>query len=259
MTTRLRKAERQDRIVALLRANPMVRIGALAREFAVSTETVRRDLDELSRAGAVSRTYGGASRTTVGHEAAIGERLHERPGEREAIARRAAALAGPAAVVMIDGGSTTIHLARALAADDRGLTILTNSLGVATTAGANPAVRVVLCPGDYNRHEGIVTGAETLAFLDRFHGDIAFIGAGGLTESGVSEVDPGAAWVKRRMIARAKRRVLLLDSSKFDVVRYERVCAIGEIDDLVTERPPPARLAAAARRAGVAVVLAEPA
>ncbi|RMD63327.1 MAG: DeoR/GlpR transcriptional regulator [Alphaproteobacteria bacterium] len=254
---RLRKHDRQARILALLRANPAVRIAALAREFDVSTETVRRDLDELSRAGELSRTYGGAARTTVRHEAAIGERLRERVAERERIGRLAATLLRPADVLMIDGGSTTVQLARVLAGEtDDELTIVTNSLDVARTAGTNPRLRIVLCPGDYNPHEGVVTGPETLAFLERFHADTAIIGASGLNTEGVSEAHPGAAWVKRRMIARAARRLLVLDSSKFDTVHFERVCTLEAVDGLVTDCRPEGPLAAALERAGVEIHLA---
>jgi DeoR/GlpR family transcriptional regulator of sugar metabolism len=64
---------------------------------------------------------------------------------------------------MIDGGSTTIHFARQLAAQSRQVTVLTNSLGVAAALGQDPSSKVVLCPGDYQPYEGIVTGPETIA------------------------------------------------------------------------------------------------
>ena len=179
-----RKHGRQERIIALLRANPTVRVAELAREFRVSTETVRRDLDELSRLGAVNRTYGGAARSSMGHEAAVNERLQEHVAERERIALYASDLVETGELVMIDGGSTTIHFARQLAARGRQLTVLTNSLGVAATLGQDPSSKVVLCPGDYHTYEGIVTGSETIAFLERFFVDKAFIGASGLTAAG---------------------------------------------------------------------------
>lgn len=253
---RYRKRERQQRILAELRANPTLRIAQLARDFDVSTETIRRDLDELSRAGAVDRTYGGAARPSAGFEAAVAERLKEHVAARERIGKRAAADLRPGEVLMIDGGSTTIHFARRLAAELRDLTIVTNSFGVAAVLGQNPELRIVMCPGDYDPHEGIVTGPETLDFLARFAADRAAIGAGGLTSEGPSEVLPGAAWVKRRMLERAGRTALLLDASKFGTLRHERVCPLDAIDDLYTDARPPARLAAALERAGVRLHIA---
>jgi DeoR/GlpR family transcriptional regulator of sugar metabolism len=248
-----RKQTRHERIIALLRANPAVRVAELAREFGVSTETVRRDLDELSRVGAVNRTYGGAARSAVGHEAAVNERLQEHVGERERIARHASALVETGDLVMIDGGSTTIHFARQLAALSCRVTAITNSLGVAAALGRDPSSKVVLCPGDYHPSEGIVTGPETIAFLERFFVDKAFIGASGLTRAGPSEVHSSAAWVKRRMLRQAKRSYLLLDSSKFNVLRHELVCPLKEIGELITDRRPGGALRTALAKAEVEV------
>ncbi len=251
-----RKHLRQDRIIALLRANPTVRIAELAREFEVSTETVRRDLDELSETGAVNRTYGGAARSSLGHEAAVNERLLEHVGERESIGRYASTLVEPGELVMIDGGSTTIHFARQLAAVGRDLTVLTNSLGVAAAVSQNPSSKVVICPGDYHPYEGIVTGPETIAFLERFFVDKTFIGASGLTEAGPSEAHSGAAWVKRRMLEQAKQRCLLLDASKFGAIRHELICPLTNIDELVTDRKPSDWLYSALHQASVTTHIA---
>ena len=248
-----RKHTRQERIIALLRANPAVRVAELAREFGVSTETVRRDLDELGRAGAVNRTYGGAARSSMGHEAAVNERLQEHVDERERIARCASTLVETGDLIMIDGGSTTIHFARQLAAQSCRITALTNSLGVAAALGRDPSSKVVLCPGDYHPSEGIVTGPETIAFLERFSVDRAFIGASGLTRAGPSEVYSSAAWVKRRMLRQAKRSYLLLDSGKFNVLRHELVCSLKEIGVLVTDKRPSGALRTALTRAAVKI------
>ncbi|MGH6945207.1 MAG: DeoR/GlpR family DNA-binding transcription regulator [Geminicoccaceae bacterium] len=250
------KLARRERIVAELRANPAVRVAALARAFAVSTETVRRDLDALSAGGLVSRTYGGAALPAIGVEPSLVERQRELTEERERIARRAIDLLAPREVLMVDCGSTTWQFARRLAVERLPLTVVTNSLGIAGTLAANPAIRVVVCPGDYAAGEGGTFGPETLGFLRRFHADKAVIGAGGLTGDGAMEVHSGAAWVKRVMIERARRRILLVDHSKFDQARYEIVCALAALDDLVTDHRPPDALADALASAGVALHLA---
>jgi DeoR/GlpR family transcriptional regulator of sugar metabolism len=253
---RLGKLQRRERIIAELRANPAVRVSVLARAFGVSTETVRRDLDALSDGGLVSRTYGGAALPAIGVERSLAERERELIRERERIARRAFELLAPGEVVMVDCGSTTWHFARRLAIESLALTVVTNSLGIATTLAANPAIRVVVCPGDYAAGEGGTFGPETLAFLRRFRADKAVIGAGGLTADGPTEVQSGAAWVKRVMLERARRGILLVDHSKFDQARYEVICALTALDDLVSDNPPPRALAEALARAGVALHLA---
>ncbi|MFC7540138.1 DeoR/GlpR family DNA-binding transcription regulator [Siccirubricoccus deserti] len=177
----------------------------------MSAETVRRDVEALTRLGAVRRTYGGASVTHAAVQPVLDQRARMAVAERERIGAAAAALVEPGAVVMVDAGSTTTHVARALAA--RGLTgtVLTNSLTVAEACAVAPGLRVLLCPGEFYAPERAVYGPETQAFLAGFNADLAFLGASGLTAEGPSDVESRASWVKRAMLARAARRVLLVD------------------------------------------------
>jgi DeoR/GlpR family transcriptional regulator of sugar metabolism len=253
---RPRRDDRFARIMAALRVGSSVRIADLAARFGVSTETVRRDLDALSRQGLVDRTYGGATPAISIHEPAVDERAYERVAERRRIGAYAAALIEDGDVLMIDSGSTTVHFARRLAAAAPRVTVLTNCLGVALALGPLTEMRVVLCPGDYRVQEGGVFGPETAAFLQRFRATKAIIGASGLTAEGPVELNSPATWVKRMMIERSARRFLLIDESKLDAPFIETVCPLDRIDDLVTSAPPPAALRVALDTAGVAVHVA---
>jgi DeoR/GlpR family transcriptional regulator of sugar metabolism len=253
--------QRHRRILAALASDPTVRISALAAEFGVSAETVRRDVEALSRQGAVRRTYGGASVVHAGVQPAVLQRERMAVAERARIGAAAAALVEEGAVLMVDAGSTTAHFARALAARPGGAprgTVLTNSLAVAEALGAAaPGVRVLLAPGEFYPAERAAYGPEATGFLDRFNADIALVGASGLTAEGPSDVESRAAWVKRAMIGRAARRVLLVDSGKFGKAHLERVCGLGALTDLVTDAPPPPELRTALGRAGVSVEVAD--
>ncbi|WP_372622265.1 DeoR/GlpR family DNA-binding transcription regulator [Falsiroseomonas sp.] len=253
------KAQRHRSILAALATDPTVRISSLATSFGVSSETVRRDIEELSRQGAVRRTYGGASVVQAALQPELSSRERMAVAERARIGAAAAALVEPGDVVMLDAGSTTSHFARALVARGSAATVLTNTLPGAGDLAAAPAglLRVVLCPGEVSAAERGVYGSETEAFLRRFNADLAVIGASGLTEEGPCEAVSRAAWVKRAMLGRAPRRMLLADSGKFGRGLLECVCPLGELTDLVTEAPPPPGLAAALGRAGMAVTLAD--
>jgi DeoR/GlpR family transcriptional regulator of sugar metabolism len=256
MTSRsLRKAERQQQIMLELHARPTVRIAQLAEAFGVATETVRRDLDELSGKGFITRTYGGAVPSII-HEPDLQARHQRMVRERARIAQRAVALVEPDDVVMIDVGSTTTHFARQLSAVPIPFTVITNSVSAAAILAQARAARVLLCPGEFNGHEGGAFGAETVHFLGRFRANKAFIGAGGLTVEGATEVDSQASWVKRAMIERAQRAVLLADHGKFGVRLFEVVCPLERISALVTDREPPSELKAALDACGVSVLVA---
>lgn len=104
--------------------------------------------------------------------------------------------------------------------------------------------------------EGGVYGADTLTFVRRFRADKAIIGASGVARDGITDADSASCAVKRAMIERAARTLLVADSSKYDVAQFERVCPLSDVDDLVSEAPPPKALAAVLKRAGTRVVVA---
>lgn len=254
--TRLRKPERQARILAELATAPAIRISALAHKFAVSDETIRRDLDELGADGLLNRTYGGASIAPRGVEPSLNERYHILVDERTRIARRAAQLVNPSEVLMIDAGSTTAHFAGCIAAEFSELTVVTNSLAVATALASSPGIRVIMAPGDYEAREGGVFGTETNGFLSRFVADKCFIGASGLTSAGPTDANSGSAWVKRAMLAQSRRHVLLIDRSKYDQPRLEVICPLSDLDDIVADEAPARALAKHLDKASVRLHLA---
>jgi DeoR/GlpR family transcriptional regulator of sugar metabolism len=255
--TRLRKPERQARILAELATTPTIRISTLAGKFAVSDETVRRDLDELGADGLLNRTYGGASISPLGVEPSLNERYHILVHERTRIARCAVELVSPGEVLMIDAGSTTAHFARCIAAELSELTVVTNSLAAATALAASPGIRVIMAPGDYQAREGGVFGPETNGFLSRFVADQCIIGASGLTTAGPTEANSGSAWVKRAMLAQSRRHVLLIDRSKYDQPRLEVVCPLSALDDIVADQAPSRALAKHLAKASVRLHLAK--
>jgi DeoR/GlpR family transcriptional regulator of sugar metabolism len=255
LTRRARKkAVRHKRIMDTLRTNAALRISDLARELNVSGETIRRDLAELGEAGVISRTYGGAVAKPFSLEPDWTDRHDQMIEERAVIAELAVKLVGPGDVLMLESGSTILHFAQRLAEDSKDLTVITPSLSVAATLGQNPSVTVVVCPGTFYARESTVIGAETVAFLQQFHASTAFVGSTGITEAGLNETHPGIAAVKRAMMARAQRRVALMDHSKFDQSSLALVCPLREVNVLVSDRAPSGALATAVRQSGLELI-----
>lgn len=252
---RLKKSDRRRQILLELKLRPHVRISELAQRFNVSTETVRRDFDSLSEDGLISRAHGGASAPVQGHYPSLDERTGARIVERERIGQKAAELVQDGETVMIDSGSTTIQMARALAFRGTSCTVITNSIPVAMTIG-HGAPEVLLCPGEYAAAESAVIGTETLEFLARFNVDRCMIGASGFSIEGPSETVRGFAAVKRMMLQRASRRHLLIDSHKFGRKGLAHVGDMAELDSVVMDSRPTGELLAALEGAGVQMVVA---
>ena len=250
------KRVRQESILAELRASPAIRIAELATTHSVSTETIRRDLDELSAEGLISRTYGGATGAPLAGEPLLDERFRANVDQRTAVAKATMPLINNGDSLMIDAGATTIHVARRLAAELSELTVVTNSFGVATALAANPSMRILMCPGQYDASDGGVTGPETLAYIRSFSVTTTIIGASRLDIEGPSDFNSASVWVKRTMIERSRQTVLVLDNSKFEQKAFENICTLEALDHLVTDGSPPAPLVKALGVAGVEVHIA---
>lgn len=253
---RVSKRSRHERIVARLASDVAVRISALAEEFQVTTETIRRDLDDLAARGLISRTYGGAAPRPLIGEPGVLLRAQAHVGERQRIAAAAARLVKPGDVVMIDAGSTTALFAIELAKSSHPLTAITNSLSVARSLGGSEAITILLCPGELRMTEDGVFGPETLAFLERYHADAAFFGAGGFSAGQVTDADPAGVWVKRKMLEQSERAYLLADHSKAGQRQFSVVCATGDLDGIVTGQAIEPALDAALAAAHVTVHVA---
>lgn len=253
---RMERAARLKQIVSELEANPGMRLVSLADAFDVSTETIRRDLNKLTRQGLISRTYGGAMIVPSGIDRPFIERVAIHHEERAAIARRAISLIEPGEVVALGSGVTMLQFARKLAADAIKITVITNDFRVATTVGASDRSRVVMLPGDYDNQESFVYGPETDAFISRFHVNKVFFGASGLTVDGPNEPDSRVTWIVRRMIEQAQSVILLADHHKFGEIRFERICPLTDIDIIVTDQTPDTKLYEAMMTAGVELLVA---
>lgn len=257
---KLSKQKRHRRILAELNTRQAIRISELADLFEVTPETARRDIEELSQEGLLVRTYGGATLSSIAHEPPARVRATANTEQRLLIARKALQLIENASVLMIDGGSTTTIFATELAVKLSGhikkaLTVITNSVDIARTLAPCNAIRIILCPGDFDAHENAVFGARTAEFLAEFHADAAVVSAGGISGSGITDVNSLAASVKRTMIQQSDRLILLIDESKFGVNQLERVCDLAIIDDVVVNKSLPSAIQSAVNPLDVKVWL----
>jgi DeoR family transcriptional regulator, fructose operon transcriptional repressor len=249
--------ERQQDIVQRARREGRVDVAELAREFGVTTETVRRDLTRLERHGLVRRVHGGALPIErLGFEPAVDERAAAHTGEKQRIGKAAAAFLPQEGTVLIDAGTTTACLADALP-PDRALTVVTNALPIALQLANRPRSTVLMLGGRVRGRTLAQVDAWALRGLAELHVDVAFIATNGLSvERGLTTPDLAEAEVKRAMVAAATRVVLLADSSKVGQVHFIRFASLADIDVLVTDDALDDRAAEEFQAAGVQVVRA---
>jgi DeoR/GlpR family transcriptional regulator of sugar metabolism len=254
---RLSKSLRHQRILAQLEAAPTLRASELAAALSVSGETIRRDLMELHKQGRVNRTYGGASRPFA-LEPARGDRRNKMIVEREAIATAVASMILPKEVLMFGGGSTTYHVARAVAAHCHDITVITHDFAIATALGVNPSIRVLFCGGRLIPDESFVVGSLTIASLNDYEANRAIVGASGIGARGVYITDEDVGAVYATMIQRAAEAIVVADHSKFDQPALAIFARWDAIDRLVTDRRPTGALVTALRESGTEAVVALP-
>jgi len=228
--------QRWDALRALIRERGVIRVEDLCRELRVSAATVRRDLDELERRGAIRRVHGGA----VSVESRLDEPLFAdkrslAAREKRRIAEAAAGMVGSGDTIYLDGGSTVLELARLLR-DRTNLTVVTNSLQAALElSGRGP--RLILIGGELRRLSQTLVGPLTRLLLGELHLDKAFMGTIGFAlEEGLTTTDPSEAFTKQLVMRQARQVILLADSSKAGKVSFARAGSWNEVHVVITDR-----------------------
>jgi DeoR/GlpR family transcriptional regulator of sugar metabolism len=191
--------ERRARILASLRRDGRVVAAQLSQEYGVSDDTIRRDLDALAELGLLQRVHGGALRPAPVTED-YGARQAQGAGAKESIARATAGLIHSGQVVILDGGTTTLAVAKHLAPDLKAK-VITTSPPVAVALAAYPGVEVITVGGTLYRYAMVAVGADTVAALQAVRADVCVLGILALhPDIGVSVIDPEEAAVKRAMM-----------------------------------------------------------
>nr|WP_321454931.1 DeoR/GlpR family DNA-binding transcription regulator [uncultured Cohaesibacter sp.] len=254
--TSSKKQTRQKRIVDELAFQPSLRVADLADKLHVSSETIRRDLDELTKQGLIGRTYGGAVARRSMQEPGLNERHNLLVEERQRIAKAAIPALAGSKHFMIGSGATTMQVARRMAFEMNNITVLTHAFGIATALSMNPTIKVFMAPGRYYAKEGAMHGGQTIRFLQTFRADWAILGASGLDEEGGTDAVIDAGEVYATMIQRATRTMVVADHSKYGESFAAQYATWKSIDVLVSDQAPPTRLATAINEAGVRLVTA---
>lgn len=227
---------RRREIMHRLGTDGYVEAKALADELGVDASTIRRDLDALERAGQAQRTHGGA-RPAPGATAKLPYTMKqgEHLAEKAAIGEVAASWVCDGNTVILDSGSTTYEIARALRTRTD-LTVITNDLRIATFIAEIPGARLLVTGGELLGSVYTLVGERAIAFLSDYAADWAFLGADAVDHTaGITNMNTLEVPLKRAMIAAATQTAVVADRSKFGRRALAKIAGLEEISHVITD------------------------
>jgi len=247
-------SRRLQEILGLAREAGRVSVDDLAARFAVTPQTIRRDLNELCDSRWLTRVHGGAMLASGVENLAYDDRKLVSQPHKRLIGEAAARLVANNSSVFINLGTTTEEVARALASH-AGLLVITNNLQVAAGLHRHKAIDVFLSGGTVRRNDGGLVGAAAVEHINQFRTDIAIIGTSAIDPDGtLLDFDIREVQVSQAIIRNARRVVLVTDGSKFLRSAPVRIAHLSDVDVLVTDRLPSPAVAALCEAHAVEVV-----
>jgi DeoR family transcriptional regulator, aga operon transcriptional repressor len=249
--------ERRRRICALVREQGRVTVGSLAMRFGTSQVTIRADLSVLESAGALVRTHGGALRQSEETDQPLDVKQLQHHAEKVRIGQAAAALIRDGETLILDSGTTTAEIARAIRRLDlKSINVITNALNVAALLIDVPAVRLIVPGGILRRESNSLSGPMAESALSHLQADRLYLGADGIDpEVGVMTPHLPEAELNAQMIRIARQVVVVADASKLQRRNVSLIARIEQLHMLITDRAAAAEPVEELRRRGVEVRL----
>jgi DeoR family glycerol-3-phosphate regulon repressor len=248
--------KRHEKIQRLIQAKGYATIDLMAREFGVTPQTIRRDINSLSDAGLIHRYHGGAGMASSTENVEYTERKILCLKEKRRIARLVADRVPDHASIFINIGTTTEEIARALSNHQR-LRVITNNLNVASILSGNDNFEVIVAGGLVRPSDCGIIGPLTIDFIQQFRVDFGIIGISGIDSDGtLLDFDYREVRASRAIIDNSRKVFLAADHTKFGRNAMVRLGNISEVDALFTDRQPPPALQDVLNTADVSLYVA---
>lgn len=244
--------ERQNQIMARIQREGEVRINDLKEPFQVTEMTIRRDLEKLEHLGLVRRTLGGCIPVTI--DISLKERKTVMIDEKMKIGRIAAELVLPGQSIFIDGGTTTLEIARHLKPHSE-ITVVTNAINVAEELMEKQIYTLVIGGMLLEKTLSLV-GPIAVETLQKMAFDQIFLGTTGFSlQHGFSNSNVFEAELKKKAIQKAAKVNIVIDHSKFGASLLVSFAELSDVHRIVTDKPIGDELAEACKQQGVDVIL----
>jgi DeoR/GlpR family transcriptional regulator of sugar metabolism len=209
-------------------------VGELATEFGVTPSTVRRHLEVLQQRGVIERRHGGVEALTTTAEVPYAAKESEHHRQKRAVALGVAHRIGPGQSVLLDSGSTTLEVAKALALHI-GLTIVTNDIRVANEVAGHSSSRLIVVGGERLPSVFTLSGPDSIRQIEELRVDVAVLSADAVDAHSVTNASSEEVAMKRAMLQSAEARYLVADSSKFERTLLIKVCDLTEFTLGITD------------------------
>ena len=231
--------ERRSQIIQTLEKEKRVLVPGLAKQYGVTEETIRRDLEKLAKEGLLTKTYGGAVLAeNLSHELPYMMRAETNKTQKLQIAEKIQKLINPKENIMLDASSTCVHIARKLV--NLELTIITNSVEILIECAAAKGINVFSTGGTLRGSSLSLVGSTVSQMLNQLTADKAIISCKGLDfEKGVMESNLAESEVKKAMAMNASQLILAVDSSKFNRMSFAKMLEFERVDLVVSDYIPP--------------------
>jgi DeoR/GlpR family transcriptional regulator of sugar metabolism len=247
--------QRKQHILARLEQDGQIVAKTLSEELGLSEDTIRRDLRELARDGLLQRVHGGALPASPAVADFAGRKVIA-PEAKIAIGKAAAKMIQPRQIVMVDGGTTALQLAKHLPRELEA-TIVTHSPTIAVELVEHSNVEVILIGGKLFKHSVVTVGAAALESISRIRADIYFMGATGIHASaGVTTGDFEEAYIKHALSQRAAETILLGSSEKLNAASPYLIMGLSELNGMIVERGISSDVVEPFEKAGIVVTRA---
>lgn len=224
--------QRRGKILDFVEEKGFASLQDLVEHFEASESTIRRDLEHLDTNGHIRRTRGGASyvgESLMGFE----DRSIRALSEKQRIGRAVAEMIEPGESILIDGGSTTLEVARHLVRQQ--LQVVTNSLPIVNLLAGAKDIELVMIGGYVFPKTGVALGPMAMEALDRINVRKLIMGTGGITEQGLFNSNTLLVDAERKMLDSAEQVILVADSGKLGHVELVRLCGLDRVDQLVID------------------------
>ncbi len=231
-------SKRQTSILQMIEEFGFIATEAMVTEFNVTPQTIRRDLNELSEEGLLTRFHGGAGQVKSAENPPYEDRLQTGVEAKKKIAAVTAAMIPNGASIFLSTGTTIEAIAEALLSHDK-LHVFTNNLHVARILTRNESFQIIVSCGQVRHSDGGIIGSSSDDFISDFRMDVGIVGISGVDEDGtLLEYDPQEVKTAKTILRNSQKVIMVADRHKFGRRAMNRVGHIRELDAIITDSEP---------------------